>query len=169
MDHAVPAAGRQPSPERIFQMLNAYQQTAALKAAIELDLFTAIGEGNVSPQALAKRCSAAERGVRILCDYLVVHGMLDKNGKAPTDAGFDASHISQYGYVSENNSQEGYWNFIGMNGGTFLDKKFGQNFLFDQPQSVQALQYLVDLVNKYHVSPPATETNNNGIHGGHQD
>ncbi|PYV33038.1 MAG: methyltransferase type 12 [Acidobacteria bacterium] len=82
MDHAVPAAGRQPSPERIFQMLNAYQQTAALKAAIELDLFTAIGEGNVSPQALAKRCSAAERGVRILCDYLVVHGMLDKNGKA---------------------------------------------------------------------------------------
>ncbi len=87
---------------------------------------------------------------------------LDKNGKAPTDAGFDASHISQYGYVSENNSQEGYWNFIGMNGGTFLDKKFGQNFLFDQPQSVQALQYLVDLVNKYHVSPPATETNNNG-------
>ena len=98
---------------------------------------------------------------------------LDQNGKHPGDAGFDASHISQYGYVSENNAQEGYWNFIGMNGGTFLDKKFGQNFLFDQPPSVQALQFLVDLVNKYHVSPPATETNNNGgvasqlFQGGH--
>ncbi len=98
---------------------------------------------------------------------------LDKNGKHPGDAGFDANHISQYGYVSENNAQEGYWNFIGMNGGTFLDKKFGQNFLFDQPPSVQALQFLVDLVNKYHVSPPATETNNNGgvasqlFQGGH--
>jgi 2-polyprenyl-3-methyl-5-hydroxy-6-metoxy-1,4-benzoquinol methylase len=80
MDHTVPAAGQQPSPERIFQMLNAYQQTAALKAAIELDVFTAIGEGNVSPKALAKRCAAAERGLRILCDFLVVHQMLSKTG-----------------------------------------------------------------------------------------
>lgn len=87
---------------------------------------------------------------------------VDKNGKHPGDAGFDASHINQYGFVSENNSQEGFWNFIAMNGGSFLDKTFGQNFQFNQPQSVQALQFLVDLINKYHVSPPASETNNNG-------
>src|SRR5260370_23423218 len=31
------------SPERIFATLTAYQQTYALKAAVELDLFTAIG------------------------------------------------------------------------------------------------------------------------------
>jgi multiple sugar transport system substrate-binding protein len=89
---------------------------------------------------------------------------VDQNGKHPTDAGFDAKHTSQYGYVSDNNSQENYWNFISMNGGSFLDKSFGQNFQFNQPQSVQALQYLVDLVNKYHVSPSAAETNpNTGI------
>lgn len=87
---------------------------------------------------------------------------LDQNGKHPTDAGFDASHIKQYGYVSENNAQEGFWNFIAMNGGSLLDKQFGQNFLLNQPQAVQSLQFLVDLVNKYHVSPSATETNNNG-------
>ena len=87
---------------------------------------------------------------------------LDQNGKHPGDAGFDAKHIKQYGFVSENNSQEWYWNFIAMNGGTFLNKTFGQDFQFNQPESVQALQFLVDLINKYHVSPPASETNNNG-------
>lgn len=82
MDHAVPAASPQPSPERIFQMLNAHQQTSALKAAIELDLFTAIGEGNSTPKVLAKRCAASDRGLRILCDFLVVHQMLTKHGEA---------------------------------------------------------------------------------------
>ena len=70
------------SPERIFATLTAYQQTYALTAAIELDLFTAIGEGANEPALLAKRLKAAERGVRILADYLTVHGFLGKeNGK----------------------------------------------------------------------------------------
>ena len=70
------------SPERIFTTLTAYQQAYALKAAIELDLFTAIGEGANEPALLAKRLKAAERGVRILADYLTVHGFLRKeNGK----------------------------------------------------------------------------------------
>ena len=70
------------SPERIFTTLTAYQQTYALKAAIDLDLFTAIGEGANEPAPLAKRLKAAERGVRILADYLTVQGFLRKeNGK----------------------------------------------------------------------------------------
>ncbi len=48
-----PAVGKQPSLELFFETLNAYQRTEALKAAIELDLFTAIGEGNRKPAALA--------------------------------------------------------------------------------------------------------------------
>ena len=36
---------QQPSPELIFDTLNAYQKTAALRGAIELDLFTAIDKG----------------------------------------------------------------------------------------------------------------------------
>ena len=66
------------SPERIFQTLTAYQQTAALKAAIELDLFTAIAEGDDTAAKLAARTKAAERGVRILCDYLTVSQFLGK-------------------------------------------------------------------------------------------
>jgi hypothetical protein len=34
-----------PSPDRFFETMTAYQHTAALKAAIEFDLFTATGNG----------------------------------------------------------------------------------------------------------------------------
>ncbi|HZJ44131.1 MAG TPA: class I SAM-dependent methyltransferase [Pyrinomonadaceae bacterium] len=72
----------QPSPQIFFQNLNAHQRTEALRAAIELEVFTAIGEGNTTAEAIAKRCNASERGTRILCDYLTIMEMLTKeNGK----------------------------------------------------------------------------------------
>ncbi len=77
---ATPAGQDQPNPALIFETLNSYQRTAALKAAIQLDVFTAIAEGNDTSVALALRCGAAERGVRMLCDYLVILGMLTKSG-----------------------------------------------------------------------------------------
>ncbi len=65
-----------------FETMNAYQRTAALKGAIQLDVFTAIGEGNDTAQAIAARCRTSERGMRILCDYLVIIGFLAKDGHA---------------------------------------------------------------------------------------
>jgi precorrin-6B methylase 2 len=72
-------AGARPTPERIFNTLNAYEETAVLKTAIELDIFTAIGEGANTGAELAARVKAAERGVRILCDSLVISGFLTKS------------------------------------------------------------------------------------------
>lgn len=69
---------QQPSPQLFFQTINAYQRTEALKAAIELEVFTAIGEGNATPAEIAKRCDASERGTRILCDFLCIMGFLNK-------------------------------------------------------------------------------------------
>jgi 2-polyprenyl-3-methyl-5-hydroxy-6-metoxy-1,4-benzoquinol methylase len=69
----------QPSPEHFFESVNAYQRTAALKAAVELELFTAVAEGNRDAQAIAARCNASERGVRILADFLVTTGFLTKD------------------------------------------------------------------------------------------
>ena len=63
---------------RVFQGFTAYQRSAALKGAIELDLFSAIAEGNATAEALATRCQASTRGVRILCDYLAAVGFLHK-------------------------------------------------------------------------------------------
>ena len=72
---------KQPSPQLFFQTINAYQQTEALKAAIDLEIFTAIGEGNSTAADIAKRSNAAERGVRVLCDFLCIMGFLSKDGK----------------------------------------------------------------------------------------
>ena len=70
--------GPMPSPELFFETMNAYQRTASLKAAIELDLFSAIGE-SATAKEIAARCHASERGVRILCDYLTIIGFLTKS------------------------------------------------------------------------------------------
>src|SRR5580704_11345068 len=69
-----------PSPMLFFETMNAYQRTAALKGAIALDVFTAIGEGIHTASAIAARCRTSERGMRILCDYLVIIGFLAKQG-----------------------------------------------------------------------------------------
>lgn len=69
-----------PTPQLFFQAANAYQRSQALKAAIDLDLFTAIGLGHDSVDALAQRCNAAPRGVRILADFMTIQGFLTKDG-----------------------------------------------------------------------------------------
>ena len=77
---ATPIESKQPSPELFFQTMSAYQRTASLKAGIELDLFTKIGEGANTVAPLAQKCQASERGIRILSDYLVIAGFLTKEG-----------------------------------------------------------------------------------------
>jgi len=76
---ATPTTASRPTPERIFNAFNAHQQTAALKTAIELDVFTAIGAGANSAAAIAAKTGAAEKGVRVLCDYLTIQGFLTKD------------------------------------------------------------------------------------------
>ena len=68
----------QPSPLLLFDTMTAYQRTGVLKAAIELDVFSAIGKGDQTSQAIAQSCGVAERGARTLCDYLTVIGFLTK-------------------------------------------------------------------------------------------
>ena len=74
------SAAQQPSPQLFFQTINAHQRTEALKAAIELEVFTAIGEGNTTAAEIAKRCQTSEKGTRILCDFLTIMEMLTKDG-----------------------------------------------------------------------------------------
>ncbi|HUD68098.1 MAG TPA: class I SAM-dependent methyltransferase [Candidatus Sulfotelmatobacter sp.] len=69
---------QQITPERFFNAINSYQLTEAIKSAIELQIFTAVSEGNTTSAMIAKRCQANERGVRILCDFLTIHGFLTK-------------------------------------------------------------------------------------------
>ena len=82
----------EPDPQLIWDTMNAYQRTSALRAAIELDMFTALGEGAATAEEIANRCNASARGTRILCDYLTIIGLLAKAGAryslTPTSAAF---------------------------------------------------------------------------------
>jgi len=97
---ATTAPHPQPTPERFFNAINAYEQTEAMKAAVELEIFTAIAEGSTTAASIAKRCQAAERGVRTLCDFLTIHGFLTKEGTqyalAPDSALFLNRHSQAY-------------------------------------------------------------------------
>lgn len=69
-----------PSPEAIFSAVVSYQLSAALKGAIELDLFTAIAEGATTAPTIAAEIQGTPRATRILCDYLTINGFLTKQG-----------------------------------------------------------------------------------------
>jgi 2-polyprenyl-3-methyl-5-hydroxy-6-metoxy-1,4-benzoquinol methylase len=67
-----------PTPERFFDAASAYQRTEALRTAVELDLFSAVGAGHRTAGEIAQHSEAHEKGVRVLCDFLVVAGFLRK-------------------------------------------------------------------------------------------
>lgn len=74
-----PGLGHQPTPMLFFETIRGFHNAFAVKAAVELDLFTAIGKGSSSVAEITASCSvASERGIRILCDHLAVLGFLTK-------------------------------------------------------------------------------------------
>src|SRR4029077_7094359 len=75
---AMPPQG--PSPALFFDTISAYERTEALRAAIELDLFSQVATGRRAAPGLASACQAAPRGIRILADYLAILGFLQKHG-----------------------------------------------------------------------------------------
>lgn len=68
----------EPSPQLFWETITGFQRSAAMKSAIELDVFTRVAEGNSTASKIADACNASERGVRILCDSLTVMGFLNK-------------------------------------------------------------------------------------------
>ncbi|GAA5509458.1 methyltransferase [Novipirellula caenicola] len=121
----------EPNPVIIFETLNAFQRTGALKAAIELKVFTALGAGPLDANSLATACGTSVRGMRILCDYLTVIGFLEKAHAAysltPTAAVFLDQNSPHYmgsvaGFVAADEIMDTYRDVTGAvrHGGTLL-------------------------------------------------
>lgn len=79
--HSAPPTGNEPNPLLIFDALNGFSRATALKAAIELEVFTLIGAGVSTAAELAKRAQASPKGMRILCDFITIQGFLTKQGE----------------------------------------------------------------------------------------
>ena len=118
------------------------------------DLLAAAG---VNPADLAALRWSPDGGdtLRRLSARLTV----DANGRTAATPGFDAGRIRQWAYNAANDAQSIYLNYIGSAGGVFQD---GDCFAFDNPGAIEAFTYLVRLINRDHVAPPASDTNDNG-------
>lgn len=85
-----------PNPELVWNTITAHQRSAALRAAVEVGVFATLGDSPLTAADIARRCNAPERGIRILCDYLTVIGLIAKRDggytNTPTSAVFLSPH-----------------------------------------------------------------------------
>jgi 2-polyprenyl-3-methyl-5-hydroxy-6-metoxy-1,4-benzoquinol methylase len=126
-----------PNPSRIMQALTAYHVTGATLAAIELDIFTAIASGYDTVEALAVHTQTSTKGMRILCDYMVVCEFLTKDGDryalTPDSAMFlDRRSPAYFGGVASflsgrNGMRDAFQDITGAvrKGGTLLNNENG--------------------------------------------
>ena len=91
------------TPERIMQTTGAYWETCALHAAVELDLFSCIGDGCMSGPAVARQLDASiEASIRLL-DAITAMGLLIK-----TAAGYANTEASRTYLCSTSDRYMGY-------------------------------------------------------------
>jgi len=64
-------------PEELLERINAFRESRVLLTAIELDLFTAVGQG-AEAAVVARRLGADRRATEMLLNALVAIGMLSK-------------------------------------------------------------------------------------------
>jgi len=65
-------------PDHLNEMMRGYMASRCLLTALELDLFTAVGQG-ASAEEVSKRINASARGVVVLLNALVALGLLTKS------------------------------------------------------------------------------------------
>jgi (2Fe-2S) ferredoxin/SAM-dependent methyltransferase len=78
-------------PERLDAMIRGYMPSRVLLTALELDLFTAVGDGETATQ-IAANLHVSSRGVEALMNALVSLGLLTKSG----DRFFNTSESARY-------------------------------------------------------------------------
>jgi multiple sugar transport system substrate-binding protein len=153
------ASGWEPSVVQQFtrnQMLWGVPQLtdAGIALYYNADLLAAAGVDAADPATL-RWSPGTDDTLRPLLQRLTV----DADGHSAGTPGFDPARVRQWGYNAANDAQGIYLNYIGSAGGTY---QVGDRFAFDNPAAVEAFTYLVSLINRDHVAPPASETNDNG-------
>src|SRR5262249_52759952 len=66
---------------RLQRMATAYWESAALMAAVELDVFTAIARGHDTVPAVAREAGMTDRNAERLLTTLTALGLIERNGE----------------------------------------------------------------------------------------
>ena len=93
---------------RLQRMAQAYWESAALMAAVELEVFTAIARGHDTVPALAKAIGISERNAERLSTALVAMTLLERSG-AEKDARFTNAPDVQRFLVKDSDRYAGPW------------------------------------------------------------
>ena len=80
----------------------------------------------------------------------------DRNGNDATSPDFDPNAIDTYG-VSFQSGFGGWLPFVYSNGGRYVNEE-GTEFLLNQPEAVEAMQQLQDLIHVHHVTPTPAQS-----------
>lgn len=78
---------------------------------------------------------------------------LDKNGKNAADPAFDKDNVAQWGFTVGEWARQQWFAGLYQNGGMFASED-GKTITVNSEAGIKSLQMLIDLVYKYHVSPP---------------
>jgi len=117
------------------------------------DLVEAAG---IDVESLAWDPTASDDSLRQAARALTV----DDEGRTAADEGFDPSTTTQYGFNAAYDFDAILGNFVGSNGGLY--QKDGAYVFGEDPRTVEAIEYVVDLVDREHVTPAAADTNADG-------
>jgi multiple sugar transport system substrate-binding protein len=83
----------------------------------------------------------------------------DQSGKRPSESGFNAKQVRQFG-LSANFNNYGWYPLVRSNGGDFCDES-GTKFILNSPEAEEVFQNLQDLMYEHRVAPTPAQTGNN--------
>ena len=78
--------------------------------------------------------------------------------QALTDASAGVYGLGLIGAATDAGTEWNFWPFLLQNGGQIVDPETNRA-AFNRPEGVEALQFMVDLIHEYKVSPPGTASN----------
>lgn len=84
---------------------------------------------------------------------------LDNNGKRPTESGFDAKNIRQFGTTAQFNTGFMYA-MLQSNGADMFDES-GTKYTLDSPAAIEVVQNMQDLIYQHRVAPTPAQLGNN--------
>lgn len=93
-DRRLPVSKQITTFDEFRSAVTAYRLPRVLIAAIELDLFTAIGTGPWTIPDLARELKVSERGLAILCRNLAMAGLLKKQGETYRNSRLGATALN---------------------------------------------------------------------------
>jgi SAM-dependent methyltransferase len=99
------------SPASLMEMVGAYRKSRIILSAHELDIFTTLGSGSLTAEAVSKKTGTDTRGIDRLMNALVAIGLLNKSNGLFSNTDFSEQFMdrTQPQYIGNLSHQSHLW------------------------------------------------------------